>query len=610
MEWSKLQQDFFSHHFENEDSVPPLLDNNDLLYDRDFHNSDEKHIDFKLNTGEKEFSRNWVSSQEIQHKGCSLTLNPSKTFIPLEKRNSNTPYFLKGNIGKPFALRSSKSLQANDEIEGSWKDMSYHKSDSGINTNKSYSTWGQNYYSPFTTIALTCSNTNIDTSVYCTKRQQVVIPMYQPYVMVDIKGNNKIENQILDVQKMLRSLAEEGHLMIETEELLQKLQNNIQLIKKWEKYGVIHTIKRQFGNKEQLYHSLNLDLISHESILWCLRSLKNDEMAPSEKAIQSRLKEVFWYKVTNWLWDHIIDSIKKTTSNYSKSHTYTISNPQSNIVSSQNLGHKKTLDFHSKDEYDILELLDSPIEAKSSRNKQSIRTGGSECWSNYNRKYILARNGKKLYFQFSDIVKEEIKFDLEEDFSTTDSNVSNNNLTNYIIFPAGESWAGVDQLSADIDSDLSCKVCSKYDILSNTNDNDSLVEVTDASKEGRGNQEWTHILLWTKFIDFLKEYFTEDILKFWDKYEQEGGTDDCKFTDKNKIKSNKSRKSIEVIKPSSILGPITSTVDESYRAIPGGRYGWAQFVKSWGPRELRNWTLGKLSQLVQKAINEDILRYQ
>lgn len=137
-----------------------------------------------------------------------------------------------------------------------------------MNVNRSFTTGNQNYYSPFNTITVTCLNTNIDTSVYCTKRQQVVIPTYQPYIMADKKLATKHENQIFEVQRYLRALAEEGNLMVESAELLNKMQNNVSLVRKCEKSGIIHTTKRQFGNKEQTFHSLNLDLISHESILW------------------------------------------------------------------------------------------------------------------------------------------------------------------------------------------------------------------------------------------------------------------------------------------------------------------------------------------------------
>lgn len=49
--------------------------------------------------------------------------------------------------------------------------------------------------------------------------------------------------------------------------------------------------------------------------------------------------------------------------------------------------------------------------------------------------------------------------------------------------------------------------------------------------------------------------------------------------------------------------------DEDSRAIPGGRYGCVQFIKLCGPSCLRQCSLGKLSYMVQLAINEDILRY-
>ena len=50
--------------------------------------------------------------------------------------------------------------------------------------------------------------------------------------------------------------------------------------------------------------------------------------------------------------------------------------------------------------------------------------------------------------------------------------------------------------------------------------------------------------------------------------------------------------------------------EEEQKAIPGGRYGCAQFIKICGPPSLRNCSLGKLSYVVQLAINEDYLRYQ
>lgn len=474
-----------------------------------------------------------------QQNNASLTLNPSKSFIPKEKRPVNNPLFNKTTVSNPLALKTSKSAQARDDTgESSTRGRNQrHKSDTLTNPNRSFTSGGQ-YYSPFNTITFTCLTTNIDTSLYCTKKQQVVIPVYQPFVKVDRKFTSKLENQLLEVQKLLRAAADEGNLMIESSDLLNMIDNNHQLIKKCENNGIIHTTHRQFGNKKQIFHSLNLDLISHESILWCLRSLKRDEMTPTEKAIQSRLKEAFCYKVTNWLWDHVIESIKRCSSNFTKTHTYTISNPQSSSTSKKPILNKRTMDLPTKEDSDISDLLiESPQENKASRNKSGIRIGGSERWSHSSKKYITTRSGKKLYYQFSDIAKEDIKFELEEDYTTTDSNMSSNNLTTYIIYPAGEAWVGIDQTITDIDQDT-------YAI----------------------------------FLDFLKEYFTEDLNNFWDKYDSIINNEGIEHDEKVK-KAKKHRNSTEAATPKA-SGLINYPQDELSRAIPGGRYGCAQFAKT------------------------------
>jgi hypothetical protein len=38
-----------------------------------------------------------------------------------------------------------------------------------------------------------------------------------------------------------------------------------------------------------------------------LKSLEKDEMTPNEKAIQSRIKEAFSYKINNIIWEKLLD---------------------------------------------------------------------------------------------------------------------------------------------------------------------------------------------------------------------------------------------------------------------------------------------------------------
>lgn len=193
--------------------------------------------------------------------------------------------------------------------------------------------------------------------------------------------------------------------------------------------------------------------------------------------------------------------------------------------------------MYSRDEYDITDLIiESPVDNKASRNKPSIPSSCSEKWSNHNRKYITTRNGKKLYYLPDNIHKEDIRFELEEDFSTTDSNVSGANAISYIIYPQSESWIGVDQSTADIDPHL-------YD----------------------------------KFMTFLKEYFTEDLSNFWSKYENSINTEP--ILEPGVKKTKKQRNSTDVEDKKS-LGLMNYAPEDGPRAIPGGRYGCAQFIKT------------------------------
>jgi beta-lactamase class D len=43
-----------------------------------------------------------------------------------------------------------------------------------------------------------------------------------------------------------------------------------------------------------------------------LTSLRKDEMTPSEKAVQSRIKEAFAFKIPNSLWEFILDALEST----------------------------------------------------------------------------------------------------------------------------------------------------------------------------------------------------------------------------------------------------------------------------------------------------------
>jgi hypothetical protein len=61
-----------------------------------------------------------------------------------------------------------------------------------------------------------------------------------------------------------------------------------------------------------IFCSLRLENLSLEALLWTLRSLKNDEMVPTERAIQSRMKEAFDLKPNATQWSSLMENIGRT----------------------------------------------------------------------------------------------------------------------------------------------------------------------------------------------------------------------------------------------------------------------------------------------------------
>jgi len=136
---------------------------------------------------------------------------------------------------------------------------------------------------------------------------------------------------MLLLQKELFDFARKGDLLIDYETFKSSLISKHQfkgtvtpfrlifisldkqcrdLINLAEEQGIIHQTKRNFANMRTLsFVSLQLDLISHECIHWVLCSLRNDEMTPTERAVQSRIKEAFAFKISSALWECFMESL-------------------------------------------------------------------------------------------------------------------------------------------------------------------------------------------------------------------------------------------------------------------------------------------------------------
>ncbi|CAG9329364.1 unnamed protein product [Blepharisma stoltei] len=282
------------------------------------------------------------------------------------------------------------------------------------------------------------------------------------YEVKEIKKlqDSDIETKISAVDQIseyLKNEASKGFLLHEVPDLIQylcaHLAVNSDSIIKWlrlaEKKKIIHFTVREFEDTSIEFVSLWLEQVTLEILLWTLRSLKNDEMMPTEKAIQCRMREVFDLKPTDSQWNQLIQKARN----------------------------------HSNSSFSEFSLFSQPSQ-------------------------VLP------------------KFNIRE---ISDPSTGSRTL---VIYPNNEEWIGLDQHS-------------KFGDYLNIKSTET----------------------WDEFYKFLEDYFT-------------------------------------------IRKPKRSRQADSLRAIPGGRYGCAQFIKLCGPRSVKNCSLGKVSYMVQLAINEDLLRYQ
>lgn len=116
------------------------------------------------------------------------------------------------------------------------------------------------------------------------------MPIFQPLV----RSSYKHEEDMQRLQIFLFQLAEEGKLLVLDSEFISRYQEqeglNAQEVEKMldqaELEDIILKTRRDFVNFKSLcFISLKLDIVSHQCVTWVLRSLKTDEMAPTEKAI-------------------------------------------------------------------------------------------------------------------------------------------------------------------------------------------------------------------------------------------------------------------------------------------------------------------------------------
>ena len=77
--------------------------------------------------------------------------------------------------------------------------------------------------------------------------------------------------------------------------------------------------------------------------MWALKSLQRDEMTPTEKAVQNRIKEAFALKVNNGVWKYFLSTVDSGVIESTPCPYF------SKNVKSQILKAHENLDFHEAD---------------------------------------------------------------------------------------------------------------------------------------------------------------------------------------------------------------------------------------------------------------------
>ena len=129
----------------------------------------------------------------------------------------------------------------------------------------------------------------------------------------------ELAEDLVVLQKQLFASAAKGSLLIQEEHFLQSLTAALKrhssdayssvkaLVAFAEQHGIIQRTVRKFAHLSTLcFISLHLEVISYECLRWVVQSLRQDEMTPTERAVQSRIKEAFALKLSPNVWQEAI----------------------------------------------------------------------------------------------------------------------------------------------------------------------------------------------------------------------------------------------------------------------------------------------------------------
>ena len=444
---------------------------------------------------------------------------------------------------------------------------------------------------------------------------------YSDTLLVTYAQPLQIEADNRELQIMIRCVlnyhlnrAQEGNLMFELSEfktqIFQLVSQELKSLSRQEfnylfnqikEIGQIHYTTRKFGDSKPIkYVSLLFKSLSVESIIWQLKSIRNDRMKPTEKLMLSRIKEYFALKINLKDWSSFIDLLRLNPDEVNKHDGI---QPKISIAASLE---DNNLDNSYVNRQNMQNLKKNEIlnQTLSSNNDYLWNTSRLDDTFNDSESFINPEKN----FEGSDIfVQNDLKC-FSENLSTNLTKLSTNN---------AHKKSEKNHVLSDVSSNL------KHDANSNT---EKISQNYYFVIEGIS---WIYEDIITLNFDKYKKGVDMDnyniFKKFVDAFFNEPTTSGSPNSEdsRSKLKKKKNAKNIQKwlssvenvhTKPANSLSINYSLQkimnDQSIsRAIPGGKYGCAQMIKLIGPPEQNHLSLGKLCAFVQEAQNENLLIY-
>jgi uncharacterized protein YlaI len=183
---------------------------NNVVYSEPAEFNENKQINIVENT---------INSNDSSAKNASMTTE-STSF----KRSISDGWRLGKNLpptGSKYAtLLNLKNAKSFIPIEKRKLPSSYYPQFSGYPLNKNLNSITPMYKNrnlrPNSSSSMGSTNSSVDYTPYYDGSSTMSIPIYQPYVKIDMNVPQKLHNQVLLIQQVMRAKATEGNLMIES----------------------------------------------------------------------------------------------------------------------------------------------------------------------------------------------------------------------------------------------------------------------------------------------------------------------------------------------------------------------------------------------------------